>query len=219
MNSKTLNEKPFPPLSLHCLGDWDDGTWEGDVTLSFWLQFQNRSGPYGSQDNDDNEYFRISIEAPGKHQPPSLEQAAAFEFLMTNHLHVYETVMNAAFAIYPSEREAYRDGYGLTRATGKLLEALEREYGESVPAMSSAEELSAVMGLNQIHILSYAKDGVAYLGFEFGCNWDEEHGFGVLMHKDRIVEVGPAHVSFDGVAEEGNIDLNEERRNAPQPQL
>ncbi len=75
------------------------------------------------------------------------------------------------------------------------------------------------MGLNQIHILSYAKDGVAYIGFEFGCNWDEEHGFGILMHKERIVEIGSAHLSFESVDEEGCVDLDEERRNAPEPLL
>jgi hypothetical protein len=218
-NSKILNVKPFPPLTLKSLGDWDNGSWEGEVTMSFWQQFQNRSGPYCSQETDDAESFTISIEAAGKQVPPTLEQAAAFEFLMLNHLRVHEVVMDAAFTSYPNNRQDYRDGYGLTGATGKLLEVLERDYGSTVPELASAAELDKVMGLNQIHILSYAKDGVAYIGFEFGCNWDEEHGFGILMHKERIVEIGSAHLSFESVDEEGCVDLDEERRNAPEPLL
>jgi len=34
------------------------------------------------------------------------------------------------------------------------------------------------------------KDGIPYVGFEFGCTWDEEHGLGVLMHGTRTVEIG-----------------------------
>jgi hypothetical protein len=29
-----------------------------------------------------------------------------------------------------------------------------------------------------------------YLGFDFGCTWDEEHGLGLMTHGTRIVRVG-----------------------------
>ncbi len=41
------------------------------------------------------------------------------------------------------------------------------------------------------------KEDFAYIGFELGCSWDEEHGVGVMMHKDRIVAIGQAETSFD----------------------
>jgi hypothetical protein len=41
------------------------------------------------------------------------------------------------------------------------------------------------------------KDGYAYIGFELGCTWDEEHGDGVMMQKDRVIEIGLAATSFD----------------------
>jgi len=52
------------------------------------------------------------------------------------------------------------------------------------------------MGLVAIHVLGVAKGGVAYVGLELGCDWDEEHGAGLMLHKARIVKVGGADTSF-----------------------
>lgn len=52
------------------------------------------------------------------------------------------------------------------------------------------------MGLTTVHVLSASLDGKAYVGFELGCDWDEEHGAGVLLHGKRVVDVGHASVSF-----------------------
>ena len=37
---------------------------------------------------------------------------------------------------------------------------------------------------------------IAYIGFELGCVWDEEHGLGVMTHRDRVVDVGGADTAF-----------------------
>ena len=63
--------------------------------------------------------------------------------------------------------------------------------------------LSAAQGLSNVHVLRVARDGIAYVGFEFGCAWEEEHGLGVMMHRDRVVAAGGADVSFlEWIAEE-----------------
>jgi hypothetical protein len=62
-----------------------------------------------------------------------------------------------------------------------------------------------LVGLGVIHILPVALDDVAYTGFEFGCNWDEEHGLGVMMHQSRIVEF-PEH----GIGKVNGADLASE---------
>ena len=46
------------------------------------------------------------------------------------------------------------------------------------------------MGLASVHVLDVANAGVAYVGFELGCDWDDEHGAGVMTHKTRIVSFG-----------------------------
>lgn len=45
--------------------------------------------------------------------------------------------------------------------------------------------------------LAISKDGFAYVGFELGCSWDEEHGLGVLTHKDHVVKIGEAETAFE----------------------
>jgi hypothetical protein len=66
-----------------------------------------------------------------------------------------------------------------------------------MPVLQNPSDLKPLMGLSTVHIGDVEKDGFAYIGFEFGCNWEEEHGLGVMTHKDRIIEVGDAETAFD----------------------
>ena len=56
--------------------------------------------------------------------------------------------------------------------------------------------LRPLVGLGSVHVLSLAQDGVACIGFEFGCVWDGEHGAGVMTHRGRVIAVGQADCSF-----------------------
>ena len=68
--------------------------------------------------------------------------------------------------------------------------------GWSMPEVHHADEFRRLMGLSVVHLMNVSKNGVAYVGYEFGCSWDEEHGFGVMTHKDQVIEVGQADSSF-----------------------
>ena len=66
------------------------------------------------------------------------------------------------------------------------------------------------------------KDNFAYIGFEFGCEWDEEHGLGVMMHKDSVVVIGQADTSFDSWVtfnDNGTTDRETEKWNAENARL
>ena len=52
------------------------------------------------------------------------------------------------------------------------------------------------MGLYAVNIHQLDNDGVPYVGYEFGCEWDEEHGLVVLMHGTRLIEVGFADTAI-----------------------
>ena len=72
-----------------------------------------------------------------------------------------------------------------------------------MPDVENIEQFKDLIGLSQIHLLNVSKDNVAYVGYEFGCNWDDEHGLGFMTHKDRIIDFGGADTSFMAwVAEE-----------------
>src|SRR5262249_41671750 len=76
-------------------------------------------------------------------------------------------------------------------------------FGRDFPKIENEEDLKRHIGLYAINIHHITPDGLPYVGYEFGCDWREQHGLGVLMHGTRAVAVGFAHVAgLSWVAEE-----------------
>jgi hypothetical protein len=171
---------PFPPLH------WDDYFWVGEVALASWAGFQSRRGAYGSVSSrgPSDGSARLTITAPDVQNPPSPEQATAFQLLLDEEKAIGDSVLQEIFDHYPEWKDEYAD------ATD------DEEADEVMPDLESADQLRQLMGLSNVHILRVAKDGIAYVGFEFGCVWEREHGLGVMTHGDRVVAVGGADVSF-----------------------
>jgi hypothetical protein len=55
--------------------------------------------------------------------------------------------------------------------------------------------LKRYIGLHSVNIHQLLGD-VPYIGYEFGCNWEEEHGYGVMMHGMRQVAIGDADTAL-----------------------
>jgi hypothetical protein len=174
-----LTAEPFPPLT------WDEFCWTGSITLASWSGFQSRLGPYGAINSAraSDGTARLYVAVPGDNQvAPSPEQAEAVRHLLAHQSTVRDTVLAAILREYPAMRESY--GYD------------DDEADELMPEVSEAGHLRDLLGLSNIHVLTVAKEGTAYIGFEFGCTWDTEHGLGVMTHRGRVVEVGGADTSF-----------------------
>ena len=165
MAEETLNMPPFPPLR------WEDYAWVGELKLPSWAGFQTRRGWYGaiSSESPSDGTARLSV-APVDDEGrshPTAEQEAAVKYLMDNEAAVAASVLQALFDQYPDEKAAYAEDYS------------EEEAEETLPDIADPSGLRALIGLSDVHVLSVFKDGAAYVGFEFGCVWDEEHGAGV----------------------------------------
>ncbi|MFO0966328.1 MAG: hypothetical protein U0793_12195 [Gemmataceae bacterium] len=171
-DNPNLETPPFPPLK------WDGYFWTARIVLNSWRGFQSRLGAYASQtsSNESDGTARLSIEPPGaKQTPPSPEQANAFRYLLENEAAIRDAIVAAVFEEYPALRQrSLEDGF--------VAE-------DDMPVLERVDELKAHIGLSTIHVLRVAKDGVAYVGLEFGCSWDEEHGLGLMTHRDRLVEL------------------------------
>lgn len=183
----------LPPLV------WND-CWEGEIYLASWAGFQSRRGPYAALDSDapsDGRFLlRFDTDGAGK-VPPTPAQMLAYRWLLDHEAQVASAVLAAVFAEYPRFREEFLDCY----------EEGDADAEATVPPLASADLLRAMMGLRSVCILPLCREDVGYVGFEFGCAWEAEHGLGVLTHKTRVVEVGTAEVSFDGNrAEEDTYD-------------
>jgi hypothetical protein len=120
---------------------------------------------------------RLSMSPPAgvAERPPSAEQANALRYLLEHEEAIRDALVAAIFEEYPVIR-------------AKLLGQGFVDESE-LPALEQPEQLKAHIGLSTVHVLPVVKKDAAYIGFEFGCTWDEEHGVGVMTHQSRIVEL------------------------------
>ncbi len=162
-----LDMPPFPPLK------WDGYFWTGRVVLSSWRGYQSRLGAYAARSSakESDGTVRLSVSPPGgARQPHSAEQANAWRYLLEHEEAVRDALVAAIFEEYPAIRE-------------RLLDEAE------LPALERPDQLRSHVGLSTVHVLPVARDGAAYVGFEFGCSWDDEHGLGIMTHQGRLVEL------------------------------
>jgi hypothetical protein len=177
----SLDLPPFPRLT------WDGYFWQGAVTLPSWRGFQTRQGSYArvSSSEPSDGTVRLFVVPLGRSEqsPPTPEQAAGYRSLLDHEKAVSDSVLQAIFDAYPQMREDY-------------LDACDDEDDSCCPEIDRPEQLKELIGLSIVHVLTVARDGTAYVGFEFGCTWEREHGLGVMTHRDRVIRVGGADASF-----------------------
>ena len=85
-----------------------------------------------------------------------------------------------------------------------------RLYGEDeeIPEVESDEELKELIIPIAATFHDVVKDGFNYVGFGFEASWQVEHGIGVLMHKDRVVQHGGEDHAFLEYMAEDDAKLN-----------
>ena len=167
-----LSVPPFPPLR------WNGYSWRGRVTLAAWQGFQSRMGAYAARSSagESDGTVRLSVAAPGgvAEQPPAVEQANAFRYLLEHEEVIRDALVAAILEAYPRIRANW----------------LQEPFADDeMPAIEQPEQLKAHIGLATLHVLKVTRRDAAYVGFEFGCTWDEEHGLGLMTHQGRIVEL------------------------------
>lgn len=154
--------------------------YEGELTLPSWTGFQSRQGFYTSKDSNDVSNGLVKVFLEGKEvdyvKVTTVEQVNAIKYLVDNSDEVRDALL-----------------------TGLLNEMTELKgiYEDLIPEINKIEDFRNCIGLANIHIMPSDKDNFAYIGFELGCEWDEEHGVGVMMHKDKVVAIGQADTAFD----------------------
>jgi hypothetical protein len=176
----TLDLPPFPPLTCA------DFFWEGEDRFPEWDGFRNRAEMFPPDDPEAEPPRMVAVNVvpadANVPTPPSAEQIAAYAHLKTAGPAVAAAVLTALLAEYPS----WRDSYGYD----------DEEAEELMPEVTRPEDFRPLIGLIKVHVLNVAKDGVAYVGLQFDCAWDEEHGLGAMTHRGRVVKLGGADTSF-----------------------
>ena len=71
-----------------------------------------------------------------------------------------------------------------------LSDAMEEDFFLSgMPYVQEPADLLGELQLEEIHVLPVERDCLCYMGYAFGCRWDED-GIGVMTCGSRVVEVG-----------------------------
>ncbi|MBO9631837.1 MAG: hypothetical protein J7578_01880 [Chitinophagaceae bacterium] len=152
---------------------------EGPITLACWSGFQSRQGAYDAPGimHPSDGHARITLGGDMISTDPDVQpfHINAYNYLMEFQHPIQEQILHA-----------------LTRVYGNLKEM----YGASMPDLVDIQQFRKLIGLSAVHLLNVSKDDIAYVGYEFGCTWDEEYGLGVMTHKDRIIEIGDASTAF-----------------------
>ena len=124
------------------------------------------------------------------------------------------------------------------RIKHSILEKLKREFPRLIfEELSSWEEDNSdfprlsdltpefdfknYIGPASISIREDIKDNVAYINWHFRCLWDPEHGFEVITHKDRVIDIDPEadpwKIYQDNGTYEQELKEYNERSNVPRP--
>lgn len=155
-----------------------NGIWRGNVNLDSWNKFFNKE-------------IEIDLNIGGDKLIESFDSKykIAYEYLITNQEKLLQLVLNALLEEYPTMQEEY--GYE------------DEELNEYMPNVDDIQKFREIMEPKRIYILDVENDGMTYLGFHFRCTWDEEHDYGIMIHRERVVKMGGGDVAFlSWIAEE-----------------
>jgi hypothetical protein len=103
-------------------------------------------------------------------------QAKAIDYLVKHEARLYPKLLRAI--------AAYAGDFRLD------WEARDRRLARRVvPRGMGPREVARRIAFRSIYFPRRSRNGTGYVEFHGGCTWDEEHGFSVVMHRDRVVGV------------------------------
>jgi len=125
-------------------------------------------------------HFRLGGEMTVEEMSKNYEKG--LNYLKDQQKLILTVILSELIKRYPKWQEQY--GYN------------DDEKIEIMPDIIDLNDFSNLILPVKIQILPVFKDGFPYMGYEFKCSWDEEHGLGIMMFKDRIVKIGGVDTSF-----------------------
>jgi hypothetical protein len=159
--------------------------WTATAVLPSWRGFQSRQGGYGAQNRDapSDGLVRVVFAPEGRGKEPlTAPEMSSVLWVIDHEASISSALLESLLKEYPSLQKQY--SYSGARKA-RLM-----------PDIKSVEDFRGLIGLHAINIHQVKRDGIPYVGFEFGCTWDEEHGLGILMHGTRTVEIGGADTAI-----------------------
>lgn len=157
-------------------------------TLSSWAGFRSEN----SREELEGENVLLVLESESYESYPNLapleNYELALEWLLANQADVKTSAL-----------EGIRN----------FIDVMLNEYGikdDELSSVTSVSQLSSMVDLSFVRIYPQSKDGKPYLGLEFECNWDPEHGCGILLHGTTVLAAGGSEAaSGDAISDHGGL--------------
>lgn len=152
-------------------GDWEFG-----------YQFDAFKSPFKKNKDTVRVYIKDKLDEDPE---PLKEQIEAINYITDNPEKIRIAILKAVEEFYPIIKDSL--GYD------------ENDEDDIIffPKIESLEGYSKVFGVGNVFIHIPHKENVAYVGLECWCSWDDEHGMGILFHKDRLVAIDQADQAFN----------------------
>ena len=133
----------------------------------------------------ENTDFKI-VFAPEGRDDESLknEEKESIQWFIENEKEVFNSIIDRLFLEYPKIREIQKD----------IIDP--ESFDKDLPIINSKSELTELLVLSDINIHQISKDSKPFIGIILECPWDEEHGIGLLMHGNNILEIGGADTAI-----------------------
>lgn len=165
---------------------FDGYFWTTYANLPAWTGFQVRNGPYGaiSSDEKSSGIHKIVFAPEGRDgQELNDGERSLVQWVVDHEKAIHDEVIALLFKLYPAIQTTYLEAYG-------------EDGNDILPDISELNEIKSIVGIVTIHVHQVSKNGIPYIGIELGCDWDEEHGAGILLHGSTPLEVGGADTAF-----------------------
>ena len=164
---------------------WDEFFWKSQIELPEWAGYLGRS--YHDRRTAGAERSDGTVDlvfAPEGREDGPLEdhELRLMQWFVDHHEEVSQVALERILASY----DTLRDGYGHA----------EQEQAALAPDISCLDDLRPLVGLHAVDVHNVHLNGIPYIGLEFVCTWDDEHGVGLMMNGTRVVDIGGADTAI-----------------------
>lgn len=157
---------------------FDNNMWEGYITLNNWKLFFEYENEIGLNIGGDCLVNRLSI-----------IHEKGYSFLIKEQADLLDIILEQILLFYPNWQEEF--GYE------------DDDKDDYMPDIYEKWQFKKLIFPVKIFIHDVSKDDMPYIGIQFNCTWDDEHGLGIMCHNKRILKIGGADVAFmSWIAEE-----------------
>ena len=145
---------------------WADYCWLGEINVAVFPQMSLE----GCE-------LQVNAEDEEPHDPHQLQVAAWLAFI-DGGSSLFLTLLRAVFEYYVKTRPQYK------RAG--------QDWVEHMPILTRPDELMSMIRPSSVTIKwPYDSDHVL-IGMSFGCDWEQEHGLGVVLQGMTVINIGGA---------------------------